>query len=90
MNHQSKIAKVEYGRKQRVEEEAWKQKLAKFYVVAKNTDFDFTHQNIMATDFLLFNQTQLPQLLKMVKSYAGAAKVQSTLNLTYTNRLTVF
>jgi methyltransferase-like protein len=66
---------VENGRKQRIEEESWKQQLTQLYVVAQYTDFDLAHQNIVSTYFLLFNQAQFPQLLKMMKSYAGTTEV---------------
>jgi len=49
--------------------------------MAQHADFNLTHKNIVPTDFLLFNQPQFPQLLKMMKSNAGATEVQCTLNL---------
>jgi hypothetical protein len=39
----------------------------------------------VAADLLFFNQAQLPQLFKMVKSDAGAAKMQGTLDLADTD-----
>ena len=48
--------------------------------MAKDTDFYLSNQNVVAADFLFFNQTQFPQLFKMVKSDAGAAKMEGTLN----------
>ena len=49
--------------------------------MAQYADFNLAHQNIVSTDFLLFNQPQLPQLFKMMKSNAWATEVQCTLNL---------
>jgi hypothetical protein len=49
-----------------------------------------TYQNIVATNLLLFNQAQLPQLFKVVKSDAGAAKMQGSLDFTNTYRAASF
>jgi hypothetical protein len=53
--------------------------------MSKDTNFYLTYQDVMAANLLFINQTQLPQLLKMMKSDAGAAKMQGTLNLTDAN-----
>ena len=85
MNYNQQVSRIKYGWEQGVEEEAWKQQLAQLYIMPKDTDFYLTNQHVVAANILLFNQAQLPQLFKMMKSDAGAAKMQSTLNLAYTN-----
>jgi hypothetical protein len=46
----------------------------------QNTYFDLPNQIVVSAYLLLLHQPQLPQLLKMVKRDAGAAKMQGTLD----------
>lgn len=85
MNHNQQVSYVEYSWEQGVEEETWKQELAKLHIMSKDTNFHLTYQYVVAADLLLFNQAQLTQLLKMMKGDAGAAKMQGTLNLSDAN-----
>ncbi len=90
MNNQRQIQPIKQRTKQRIEKVPWKQQLTQLYIMLQYANLNLTNQNVMSADFLLLHQPQFPQLLKMVKSDAGTAKMQGTLNLTYTNRLTVF
>ncbi len=50
--------------------------------MAKYTDFHFTNQRIATANLFLLHQSQLAQLLQMMESNAGTAKMESSLNLT--------
>ena len=85
MNHNQQVSGVEHGWEQGVEEEARKQEFSQLHIVPKHADFYLTNQHVVAADILLFNQAQFPQPLQMMKSNAGATKMQGTLNLSDTD-----
>lgn len=48
--------------------------------MAKHSNLYLTNQGIMTANFLLLNQAQLSQLLKMMESYAWTAEMKGTLH----------
>lgn len=48
--------------------------------MTQHANFNFIDQKVVSTQLLLFDQSQFAKLFKMVIGYAGAAKVQGTLN----------
>ena len=85
MNNNQQVSRIEHGWEQGVKEEPWKQQLSQLDVVAEHPNFYLTHQNVVSADFLLFNQTQLPQLFKVMECDAWAAEMEGTLDFADTD-----
>jgi len=72
---------IESCREDSVEEVSRKQEFTQLNIVPKHADFNLVYQEIVSTQFLLLNQTQLAKLLKMVVRDARTAEMEGALNL---------